>query len=284
MRWIRAIPELMYQFFAMVRGGFFLRKKPLGRSGFGRQPLWNRSRIGAVAWLAFPLLLAAQTQTQPAVPQASPLPQVPAPAPPPQVAPQFLVLVDAAHGGTDIGARLNSKLLEKDLTLDLANRLRSMLEARGVAVTMTRNSDETIPATNRAEVANHTPFAACILIHATATGSGVHLYTSSLPPAPRVRFMPWATAQSGYATQSLKLSSDIDSALAHAQVPVTLGRTALQPMDSYACPAVAVEIAPLVEGASTRAEPITNEDYQRAILGALAAAVYEWRNEWRQQP
>lgn len=240
--------------------------------------------IAAVASLAFPMLLAAQTQNQPAAPQAPTLPQVPAPAPLPPVAPQFLVLVDAAHGGTDTGARLSSTLLEKDLTLDLANRLRSMLGARGVVVTMTRNSDETLPATNRAEIADHTPFAACILIHATATGSGVHLYTSSLPAAPRARFVPWATAQAGYVTQSLKLSSDIDSALAHAQVPVTLGRTALQPMDSYACPAVAVEIAPLVEGASTRAEPITNEEYQRAILGALAAAVDEWRNEWRQQP
>lgn len=240
--------------------------------------------IGVAAGLVFPLLLAAQTQTPPAVPKAPALPQVPAPAPPPQVTPQFLVLVDAAHGGTDTGARLSSTLLEKDLTLDLANRLRSMLEARGVGVTMTRNSDETLPPTNRAEIADHTPFAACILIHATATGSGVHLYTSSLPVAPVKRFMPWATAQSAYVTQSLKLSSDIDSALAHAQVPVMLGRTALQPMDSYACPAVAVEIAPLLAGTSTKAEPITNEDYERAILGALSAAIDEWRNEWRQQP
>lgn len=240
--------------------------------------------IGAAACLALPLLLAAQTQTQPAVPKVPELPQVPPPAPPPQVVPRFLVLVDAAHGGSDTGARLNSTLLEKDLTLDLANRLRSLLEARGVGVTMTRNSDDTVPPRSRAEIADHTPFAACILIHATATGSGVHLYTSSLPAAPLTRFMPWGTAQSGYVTQSLKLSSDIDSALAHAQVPVTLGRTALQPMDSYTCPAVAVEIAPLLAGASTKAESITNEDYQRAILEALTAAIDEWRNEWRQQP
>jgi N-acetylmuramoyl-L-alanine amidase len=95
--------------------------------------------------------------------------------------------------------------------------------------------------------------------------------------------MPWQTAQSAYVTQSLKLSSDIDSALAHAEVPVTLGRTALQPMDSFACPAVAVEIAPLQAGASTKAQPISDEEYQRAILGALAAAIDEWRKDWRQQ-
>lgn len=238
---------------------------------------------GVLACIAVSMIAAAQTV--PLSAQATPaLPQVPAPAPPPQVTPRFLVLVDAAHGGSDTGAKLNPTLLEKDLTLDLANRLRSLLEARGVGVTMTRASDVTLPAVDRAQIADHTAFAACLLIHATATGSGVHLYTSSLTATQPVKFAPWATAQSAYVTQSLKLSSDIDSALAHAEIPVTLGRTALQPMDSDACPAVAVEIAPLIAGASTKAEPITSEDYQRTILNALAAAVDEWRNEWRQQP
>lgn len=253
--------------------------------------------IGAIACLWITMLSSGQEQTPAAVPK-EPVPAVPAPATAPHVVPQFLVLLDPAHGGNDTGARLSSTLLEKDLTLDLTNRLRSMLEARGIGVALTRNSDETLPAVDRAEIANSTPFAACILIHATATGSGVHLYTSSLaaspslptppPPAttpvPAVKFMPWATAQSAHVTESMKLSSDIDSAMAHAEIPVTLGRTSLQPMDSDACPAVAVEIAPLLGGRSTKAEPITDADYQRAILGALAAAVDEWRNEWREQP
>jgi N-acetylmuramoyl-L-alanine amidase len=247
--------------------------------------------------LALPMLLAGQAaqtpapapaaQTTPAAP-AAPMPPVPAapglPGTAAQVAPRFLILLDAAHGGSDIGTKLNSSLLEKDLTLDLANQLRSMFAARGIGVTVTRSSDVTLPADSRAEIANRTPFSACLLIHATATGSGVHLYTSSLAPAPLVKFMPWQTAQSAYVTQSLKLSSDIDSALAHAEIPVTLGRTSLQPMDSFACPAVAVEIAPLQAGASTKARAISDEGYQRSILDALSAAIDQWRNDWRQQP
>lgn len=239
-----------------------------------------------VGCVALPFLLSGQ-----AAPPAKPAPAAPAvPAPAVsapaalRVAPQFLVLVDPAHGGNDIGARLTPSLPEKDLTLDLSNHLRSLLAARGVQVTITRDSDATLPAVNRAEIANRTSFAACILIHATATGSGVHLYTSSLAPTSRFKFMPWQTAQSAYVIQSLKLSSNIDSALAHAQIPVTLGRTSLQPMDSDACPAVAVEIAPLQAGASTRARPISDEDYQRTILEAISAAIEEWRNDWRQQP
>lgn len=239
--------------------------------------------------LTAPMLVtgqAAQTAPKPVAPQsmpAGPAPTAPAPAVP-QAAPQFLVLLDAAHGGTDTGARLSAALLEKDLTLDLSNRLRSLLAARGVAVTTVRTADTTIGADARAEIANTEHFAACILIHATATGSGVHLYTSSLAPGKAEKFMPWQTAQSAYVTASMKLSSDIDSALAQAQIPVTLGRTALQPMDSMACPAVAVEVAPLQAGSTTKAHPISDTGYQQTVLNALAAAVEEWRNDWRQQP
>lgn len=237
-------------------------------------------------WLAFclalPLLLSGQsTQAPPALPP--PAVPVPPPSAPAKVALRFLVLLDAAHGGSDIGARLSPTQLEKDLTLDLSNRLRSMLNARGIQVTTTRDSDINLPAVSRAETANRTPFSACILIHATATGSGVHLYTSSLAPAPRAKFMSWQTAQSAFVTQSLKLSSDIDSALAHAEIPVTLGQTSIQPMDSFACPTVAVEVAPLQAGAATKAKSVSDRAYQTTILEALAAALDQWRNDWRQQ-
>lgn len=213
----------------------------------------------------------------------APAPSLPQPMPP-QVTAKFAVLLDAAHGGSDTGARLGPSLLEKDLSLDLANHLRSMLVARGIDVAETRTSDTSLSADQRAEIANSTPFSACILIHATATGSGVHLYTSSLAPTPAQKFMPWQTAQSAYATRSLKLLSDVESAFAHAEIPVTLGRTALQPMDRFACPAVAVEVAPHQPGSSTKAQPIDNPDYQRAVLDALSAALDQWRGEWRQQP
>lgn len=291
MRWNRAAekPALM------GRARLQPCAKPLKMSGasavegyFSSLPL-----IALCAALLFspPTRLAAQAKTPPPPPpppRPQTMPPVPAPslpAPPsPQVAVQFSVLLDAAHGGSNTGAQLTPALKEKDLTLDLANRLRSMLAARGINVTTTRTADVTLSADNRAEIANRTPFSACILIHATATGSGAHLYTSSLAPAPPSKFMPWQTAQSAYITQSLKLLSDIDSAFAHAQIPITMGRTSLQPLDSDACPAVAVEIAPLEAGSSTKAKPITDPGYQRTILNALAAAIEQWRKDWRQQP
>jgi N-acetylmuramoyl-L-alanine amidase len=211
------------------------------------------------------------------------MPAVPA-APRAEVTPRFLVVLDAAHGGSDIGARFSDGELEKEITLSLSVRLRSTLSAHGIGVVTTREADGQLAGTARAEIANGASAAACILIHATATGSGVHLYTSSLAPTSLTKFMPWQTAQSAYVTQSLKLSSEIDSALAHAEIPVTLGRTSLQPMDSFACPAVAVEIAPLQEGSTTKGKAISDVGYQTSVIDALTAAMDQWRNDWRQQP
>jgi len=209
-------------------------------------------------------------------------PPNPPPAPPPvaRPGPRFAVVIDAAHGGTDSGARLSDHLLEKDLVLNLSVRLRSMLSAHGISVVTTRESDSTIPALNRAETANHVGAAACIILHATTSGSGVHLFTASLTPVPVTRFLPWETAQGAYAEQSLKLSSEFDSAMTHAEIPVTLGRTALRPLDSFTCPAVVVEISPL--SGKTHVTALSDPEYQDRIVAALAAAVEQWQRDWRQ--
>jgi N-acetylmuramoyl-L-alanine amidase len=211
-------------------------------------------------------------------------PPNPSPAPPTVVrpAPRFAVVIDAAHGGADSGARLSDHLLEKDLVLNLSVRLRSMLSAHGIAVVTTRESDSAITALNRAEAANHVGAAACITLHATTSGSGIHLFTASLTPIPVTRFLPWETAQGAYAEQSLRLSSEFDSAMTHAEIPVTLGRTALQPLDSFTCPAVVVEISPLSGTAHVTA--LSDPGYQDRIVAALAAAIEQWQRDWRQQP
>ncbi len=50
------------------------------------------------------------------------------------------IVIDAGHGGEDGGAQANG-LLEKDINLDIALRLRDMLTAAGCNVVMTRDSD-----------------------------------------------------------------------------------------------------------------------------------------------
>lgn len=217
------------------------------------------------------------------LPPAPKLPPIAAPAPMAPVAPPpFVVVVDPAHGGSETGAKIGPAVLEKDITLEVAGRLRSILNARGVHVVMTRQADTDVTSLDRAQAANHAQAAACLVVHATATGSGVHLYTSSLAPAARTAFLPWATAQAAFATRSLKLESEVDSALSHAAVPVTLGRASVQPMDNLACPEVAIEMAPLVGGHVTTARPLTDASYQKQVVDAVAAALEQWRSDWKQ--
>jgi N-acetylmuramoyl-L-alanine amidase len=232
----------------------------------------ERGQALALALVLAPLPAGAQSppNAQPAAPAAA------------RPAARFAVVIDAAHGGPDTGAKLSDRLLEKDLALTLSVRLRSTLAAHGISVVTTRESDSNLSAVSRAETANHVGAAACISLHATTSGSGVHLFTASLTPVPVTRFLPWETAQGAYAEQSLRLSSELDSAMTHAEIPVTLGRTALQPLDSFTCPAVVVEFAPLYGTAGVT--PLSNQGYQDKIVAALAAAVEQWQRDWRQQP
>jgi N-acetylmuramoyl-L-alanine amidase len=199
------------------------------------------------------------------------------------VQPQFLIVLDAAHGGTDSGAHLAAHLDEKDLVLALSIRLRSMLSARGIAVVTTRESDVPLPPAKRAAMANAHKAAACLILHASESGSGIHLFTSSLPPAQPATFLPWDQAQAAYLQQSLRWAAEINTAMTHAGVPVTLGRTAMQPLDNMTCPAAAVEIAPLTKQGTITAA-LTDADYQSRILAGLAAAVESWRQDKAAQP
>jgi N-acetylmuramoyl-L-alanine amidase len=232
--------------------------------------------LGRQFWLLAVLAVASQLATAQAPPAAASTPAAPQ-APP---APRFVVVLDAAHGGDDTGAGLGNQP-EKAYTLALSVRLRSLLMARGFAVVTTRESDATLDPDRRAEIANHANAQACLSLHATESGSGVHLFVSSLAPAQAARFHAWRTAQSAWITRSLSLAGVLNSALSHASVPVTLGRTALPAIDSMTCPAVAVEVAPDRSSNTQGSAGLDDPDYQTRVAEALAAALVEWRSEER---
>ena len=111
---------------------------------------------------------------------------------PPQ---RFVVVLDAAHGGDEIGGTLSTQagqpLQEKAFTLALSVRLRSLLAARGITVVTTRESDATVDKDRRAEIVNHANPQACLSLHGTLSGTGIHLYTSSLAPAQQASLTAW---------------------------------------------------------------------------------------------
>lgn len=60
----------------------------------------------------------------------------------PGVLQQARILIDPGHGGIDPGTGEKFKLYEKDINLDMAFRLRELLESKGATIDLTRWSDQ----------------------------------------------------------------------------------------------------------------------------------------------
>jgi len=82
----------------------------------------------------------------------------------------FVVVIDPGHGGEEEGAKGPTGLLEKDVTLDIARRLKAQLETgNDVAVLLTRDGDATVALDDRTAIANHERADLFVSIHANAS-------------------------------------------------------------------------------------------------------------------
>jgi N-acetylmuramoyl-L-alanine amidase len=76
------------------------------------------------------------------------------------------VVLDPGHGGKDAGTSRDSSLSEKELTLDIAQRLQSLLEERAsLEVLLTRQADEHVVLKDRAQFANEAGADLFVSIH-----------------------------------------------------------------------------------------------------------------------
>jgi N-acetylmuramoyl-L-alanine amidase len=103
--------------------------------------------------------------------------------------PKLRIVVDAGHGGWDLGTVGRRGLLEKDLVLEIAERLGKLLESRlGADVIYTRVDDNYIPLDERAEIANQAQADLFISVHANysdlPSARGVETYYSNSFSAP----------------------------------------------------------------------------------------------------
>lgn len=83
------------------------------------------------------------------------------------VAARPVVVLDPGHGGFDGGAYWGG-VKEKRLTLSIAQRVETVLRARGIRTAMTRRSDRFVPLQSRAAVANGYRSAVLVSIHCNA--------------------------------------------------------------------------------------------------------------------
>src|SRR6267154_4416813 len=105
------------------------------------------------------------------------------------------VVIDAGHGGFDRGGIPGQRIPGKEMTLDVAQRLKALLAASGYRVIMTRDSDVFVPLPTRVSIANSYRNAIFVCIHFNATqrrgASGIETYfysRDSLPLASAVHY------------------------------------------------------------------------------------------------
>jgi N-acetylmuramoyl-L-alanine amidase len=103
------------------------------------------------------------------------------------------VVIDAGHGGYDRGGIPGQRIPEKEMTLDVAQRLKKILAADDYRAVMTRESDVFVPLGTRVAIANSYRNAIFVCVHfnsarrAGADGIETYFYgRDSLPLASAV--------------------------------------------------------------------------------------------------
>jgi N-acetylmuramoyl-L-alanine amidase len=91
-----------------------------------------------------------------------------------------LVVIDPGHGGYDPGTQSSSGVLEKDLALQIAMRLKSSLESRGIRAEITRDSDIFLSLPERTRIANRDGADLFVSIHLNSSPNtettGIEVY------------------------------------------------------------------------------------------------------------
>jgi N-acetylmuramoyl-L-alanine amidase len=102
---------------------------------------------------------------------------------------RFRIVLDAGHGGWDLGSVGRQGLLEKDLVLDVTQRLGQLLRTRLASeVVFTRTGDLYLPLDQRADLANQSQADLFVSVHAnyssSATARGIETYYTNVFSAP----------------------------------------------------------------------------------------------------
>jgi N-acetylmuramoyl-L-alanine amidase len=116
------------------------------------------------------------------------------------------VILDAGHGGKDAGASSITNVTEKEVTLDIERRLRTLLQQGGFEVVATRNDDSMIPLRERARRANTSEGDIFISIHVNSlqTHTNSHgIETYYLGPTKDPRLTQLAAEENGTSGYSI---------------------------------------------------------------------------------
>lgn len=194
---------------------------------------------------------ATTQQSPPANAAQTPAANLPAPTSL-RVAPSVglnIVVLDPAHGGTDLGARGTEGVRESEIVLQFAAQLKQALEEQGFQVIQTRDGNENPSFDDRSARANAQRGAVFITLHIASTGLAGTTRTYVMPDAPPLNdatgLIPWERAQGPFVGLSHKLGDMVQAELAKRfkGSPATAQVAPIRQLRTTAAPAIAVEIS-----------------------------------------
>ena len=258
--------------------------------------------------------LAAQQETAaPTPPAPTPVPPpVSVPAPPDVPAPLLgtrtaklqTMVVDAGHGGEETGVRGPKGTLEKQVTLEAARKLKTLVESRlGVRVVMTREDDRAVSVDERNAIANNSKADLFLSLHANASPSasvkGTEVYYLRLDRAGEearrntaatelilpvvggitrpIDIIPWDLAQAAHVDASSRFASMLEEEL-EKRVPAgprPLQQAPIRVLSGANMPAALVEMAYLTNG--EQEQRVKSDEFQGAVVEAIYGAVVRFK-------
>ena len=223
----------------------------------------------------------------------------------PQLRPQMIqrkdqgklqtVVLDAGHGGFDKGARSESGN-EKEFALDVARRLRALLQAKGFKVILTRENDVFLPLELRARIANQTRDSIFVSLHFNATdnreATGFEIYSLTPRGAPSTAddslALRFANMQAGSAVDaaSFELSVAVfHSMLGHIQAfDRGIKRARFAVVRQTKIPSILIEGGFLSNTADRKL--IANAAWRGKLADAISVGIENYRDvtEGKQRP
>jgi N-acetylmuramoyl-L-alanine amidase len=249
------------------------------------------------------------------VPSNAPVETAAPPAPPPAAAPPpplvlaprtplQTIVIDPGHGGEDIGARGAAGVQEKSVTLEVARRLRGLIEARlGIRVILTRDDDRAVRADERAALANNSKADLFLSVHLNAAPapdvSGAEVFhlrldregedarrasqaeAVSLPvlggATREIEVIQWDLAQARHVDASAVLAGILEEELRErvSMGPRPLQQAPLRVLTGVNMPAALVEVAYLTNPEQEKVA--RTEAYEELIAQAMYEAVVRFR-------
>lgn len=189
------------------------------------------------------------------------------------------IVIDPGHGGNDQGAA-GKKYKEKDITLQIAKKLRNILVSKGFKVYLTRESDSNLDLDRRPEKCRSVGADIFISIHCNAVGkrdiSGIETFAMAPEGTPSTSDTKPKTARekgNAFNKNNYLLAFNVHSKLINATGTVDRGvkHARFVVLKNAPCPAFLVEIGFISN--SYEETKLGNSNYQEKIANAIASGL-----------